>query len=96
MEALGVFQVPGGSAAPASSGDGGSFAPVQNEPETTSGETLLVSAYAVVWVALMVFVVAAWRRTRSLEQKVSTLESAVAKAQAIAQTPSTKRSPPEE
>lgn len=80
------------SAAPAE--DGAGFKAVDNEKESVSGETLLVAAYAAVWLALMVFVVAAWRRTRSLEDKVSSLEKAVEKA-IIAGTPSTKRSTPE-
>jgi hypothetical protein len=80
------------SAAPAEDTTG--FKAVDNERESVSGETLLVAAYAAVWLALMVFVVAAWRRTRSLEDKVSSLEKAVEKA-IIAGTPSTKRSTPE-
>jgi hypothetical protein len=44
----------------------------------------------------MIFVVAAWRRTRSLEEKVVSLEKAVERASVVATTPSTKRSPASE
>lgn len=71
--------------------DNGSFKPVGNQRETQSGEALVVEAYAAIWLALMVFVAVAWKRTRSLEEKVAGLESAVQKAH-LAATPSTKRS----
>ncbi|NUP13032.1 MAG: hypothetical protein HOW73_43890 [Polyangiaceae bacterium] len=71
---------PASSATPAGGTEG--LKPVANEPETTSGEALLVSAYAVLWVALMVFIVLAWRRTRGLEDKVGTLERAIERARA--------------
>ncbi len=60
-------------------------------PETQSGETLLVVAYMLVWVAVVAFVVAAWRRTRGLEGRLSAVERALEKSRA-AQVPSTKRS----
>jgi hypothetical protein len=85
---------PAPSAAPSAvGGQPGSFAPVTNEPQTTSGETLLVAAYAIVWVAVMLFVALAWRRTRALEEKVGALEKALERTRAAASTPSTKRSP---
>jgi hypothetical protein len=62
-----------------------------NPPETHSGETLLVVAYILVWVAVLAFVAAAWRRTRGLEGRLATIERALEKARA-AQVPSTKRS----
>lgn len=92
-----VTPAPSAAAAPSSSAtseppaDNGSFKPVGNQRETQSGEALVVEAYAAIWLALMVFVALAWKRTRGLEEKVVGLESAVQKAQ-IAATPSTKRS----
>lgn len=85
---------PAPSTAPASSAAGqpGSFAPVTNEPQTTSGETLLVASYVIVWLAVMLFVALAWRRTRALEEKMTYLEKALERARAAAATPSTKRS----
>jgi len=62
-----------------------------NPPETHSGETLLVIAYILVWVAVLAFVAAAWRRTRNLESRLTTIERALEKSRA-AQVPSTKRS----
>jgi hypothetical protein len=87
------WQATPGSASPASStGDPSTFNPVGNQGDSVDGSTLLVVAYAVVWLALMLFVVAAWRRTRSLEEKVVSLEKAVERASVAATTPSTKRS----
>lgn len=63
----------------------------QGPPETYSGESLVVVAYAFVWVAVFVFVVVAWRRTRGLEGRLDRLESALTKARS-APVPSTKRS----
>lgn len=97
MITVSSLQVPTSSAAPASSaGDPGEYVAVKNEPESVSGEALLVAAYAAIWVVLMFFVVVAWRRTRSLEDKVTLLERAVSKVQPAATTPTTKRSPSEE
>lgn len=66
-------------------------APTANPPESQSGETLLVIAYMLVWIAVLAFVVAAWRRTRGLEGRLDILERALEKTRA-AEVPSTKRS----
>jgi CcmD family protein len=42
--------------------------------ETYSGGTLLVLAYAAIWLIVFGFVFFAWQRTRSLEDKLSTIE----------------------
>lgn len=80
---------PSGSAGTATSYEGAT--PSANPPESQSGETLLVVAYMLVWVAVLAFVAAAWRRTRGLESRLDTLEQALEKARS-AQVPSTKRS----
>lgn len=86
---------PTASPAPSSSAeapaDNGTFKPVGNQRESQSGEALVVEAYAAIWLALMVFVALAWKRTRGLEEKIVGLENAVQKAH-LAATPSTKRS----
>lgn len=73
---------PSASAAPASSaGDAdGSYQAVTDQKETQSGHALVAEAYGVIWLAFMVFIGLAWRRTRALEQKVEGLEQALAKA----------------
>jgi len=53
---------------------------VTDQKETQSGHALVAEAYAVIWLAFMVFIGLAWRRTRALEQKVEGLEQALAKA----------------
>ena len=58
--------------------------------ESYSGETLVVLAYAFVWIAVFVFVAVAWRRTRGLESRLDQLERALEKARA--EVPRTKRS----
>lgn len=80
---------PSGSAGAATSYEGA--APTANPPESQSGETLLVIAYMLVWIAVLAFVAAAWRRTRGLEGRLDTLERALEKTRA-AEVPSTKRS----
>jgi CcmD family protein len=42
--------------------------------ETYSGGTLLVLAYAAIWVIVFVFVFFAWQRTRALEGKLAAIE----------------------
>jgi hypothetical protein len=59
--------------------------------ESTSGEVLLVEAYAFVWLAVLGFVMLAWRRTRALEDRLTTIERALERSPR-APIPSTKRS----
>jgi CcmD family protein len=49
--------------------------------ETMSGETLLVEAYAAIWIILFVYIVASWRKQSRIDARVDELERAVAKAQ---------------
>ena len=55
------------------------FQPVQGGADTTSGSTLLVEAYAAIWIILLGFLLLGWRRQSRLEAKVKELERAVAK-----------------
>lgn len=52
------------------------FAPVAGG-ELTSGEVLLVEAYAAMWLLAFVFIYAMWRRTVALETKTRELKRAV-------------------
>lgn len=67
-----------------------------NPPEAYSGEALVVAAYALVWIAVFVFVAVAWRRTRGLEGRLDRLEGALDKARPAAPVPATKRSAAED
>ena len=67
-----------------------------NPPEAYSGEALVVAAYALVWIAVFVFVAMAWRRTRGLESRLDRLEGALEKARPAAPVPATKRSAAED
>jgi CcmD family protein len=49
--------------------------------ETMSGETLLVEAYAAIWIILFVFIVASWRKQSRIDARVDELERAVARVQ---------------
>jgi heme exporter protein C len=54
-----------------------SFQAVQGEPEHYSGTTLLVSAYAAIWVILLVWVALAWRRQSALNARLDNLERVI-------------------
>jgi hypothetical protein len=76
------------TAAPASSGPDDrsqTFQPVEGGPEQHSGSTLLVEAYAVLWVILMAWVLFMWRRQASLGARLEGLERAIDRAAAKAQ-----------
>jgi hypothetical protein len=49
-------------------------------PEAHSGEKLLVTAYACIWVIAMIFVMMMWLRQRKLSERLATLEKAIDKA----------------
>jgi hypothetical protein len=61
------------------------FQAVQGEPEHYNGGVLLVTAYGLLWVILLVWVGAAWRRQRSLDDRLAELEKVIADADAKAQ-----------
>lgn len=58
------------------------FQAVQGEREHYSGETLLVSAYAVVWLVILAWVVAMWRKQGTLDSRLYDLERELDKASA--------------
>jgi len=75
------------TAAPASSSgtpDGRSttFQAVEGGGETRSGSTLLVEAYAVLWLILMTWLVLLWRKQASLNARLDGLERAIDRAAA--------------
>ncbi len=57
------------------------FRSVQGGPELQSGEKLLVEAYAAIWLILLGLLLLSWRRQAKLDQRIATLEKALAKAQ---------------
>ncbi len=50
------------------------FQAVKGEPEHYSGETLLVSAYAVLWVIVLAWVASVWRKQAALTTRLDDLE----------------------
>ena len=52
------------------------FAPVAGG-DLTSGEMLLVEAYAAMWLLAFIFIYAMWRRTIALETKTTALKRAL-------------------
>jgi len=64
---------------------GTSFQAVENEPEAHSGEGLLVSAYSVLWVILMGWLVLVWKKQAGLNVRLDGLERAIDRAVAKAE-----------
>jgi CcmD family protein len=59
------------------------FQAVQGNPtEQYSGATLLVAAYAVLWVVVFAWIALVWRRQRVLDTRLSDLERVLDKAAA--------------
>jgi CcmD family protein len=58
------------------------FQAVQGEPEHYSGETLLMSAYAVLWTILLLWVAFVWRKQSALDARLGDLEHEIGKASA--------------
>jgi CcmD family protein len=56
------------------------FQAVKGEPEHYSGETLLVSAYAALWVIILVWVALVWRKQASLGSRLDDLERVLGEA----------------
>jgi CcmD family protein len=69
------------SAAPSSSGTpddrATTFQAVKGEPEHYHGETLLVTAYAALWVIILVWVALVWRKQASLTTRLDDLERVI-------------------
>jgi CcmD family protein len=79
-------QTPTPSASPTTTADdrATTFRPVEGGNEMQSGERLLVEAYAVIWLVLFGLVLLSWRRQRKIDDRVSSLEGALAVARAQA------------
>ena len=67
------------SAAPTSGADDRSttFQPVETGAEAHSGSTLMVEAYAVLWIILMGWIVLLWRKQSVLHARLDDLERAI-------------------
>ena len=50
--------------------------------QLASGETLLVEAYAAIWVIVFALILLSWRRQRGLEARVDGLQTSLDKARA--------------
>lgn len=64
------------------------FTAVDGQTEHYSGFTLMVQAYAAIWLILMVWLVLIWRKTAQLGARVDGLERAIARAEARGAKPS--------
>ncbi len=78
-----------GSAAPSPEDRSTDFHAAQGEPQQYSGETLLVSAYGLLWVVLMVWIAIGWRKQSRLTQRLDDLERAIDKAAAAQESKKT-------
>lgn len=75
----------GGELAEATAAEAGEratqFQAVEGGPETTSGELLLVEAYAAVWLVVFAFVFVSWRRQARIDARMGELEKRLAEHQ---------------
>ncbi|HEX2881027.1 MAG TPA: CcmD family protein [Polyangiaceae bacterium] len=53
------------------------FQPVVGGEETTSGEALLIAAYAIMWLLVLFFVWTSWRKQLGLGERLARLEQAL-------------------
>lgn len=58
------------------------FRPVEGGTQMRSGAKLLVSAYSILWVILMGYIVIVWRQEAALRARIDELEKAVDRAEA--------------
>ena len=58
------------------------FQPVEGGNEAHNGTTLMVEAYAAIWMILMVWLVMVWRKQASMNQRLEGLEQAIDRAAA--------------
>jgi CcmD family protein len=61
-------------------GRDGQFRAVEGGNEIASGPTLLVEAYAAIWILLLGFLLVGWRRQSRLETRMKELEQAILRA----------------
>jgi hypothetical protein len=73
------------------------FRAVQGEPEHYSGEALLVSAYAILWLILLSWVALVWRKQNAIVARLADLEREIDKADRAAASAGSARavSPPQ-
>lgn len=57
------------------------FKAVEDSGEQFSGNTLMVEAYAAIWLIMMVWLALIWRKQVSLASRVEGLEGAIARAE---------------
>ncbi len=50
------------------------FQAVEGGPQTTSGELLLVEAYAATWLVVFAFIFVSWRRQARIDARMGELE----------------------
>jgi hypothetical protein len=55
------------------------FRAVEGGTEMVSGGTLLVEAYAALWLILLAFLLVSWRRQARIDSRIDELEKAVAR-----------------
>lgn len=56
------------------------FVPVENGPaETSDAGTFMVAAYVLMWLCTVFFILNTWRKTRSVEARMSELQKAISK-----------------
>jgi hypothetical protein len=67
---------------PTPDGRGTTFQPVEGGPEQHSGSTLLVEAYAILWVILMAWLFFTWQRQKAMGARLEGLEKAIDRAAA--------------
>jgi hypothetical protein len=80
-DSTGAAPVASTGSAPSSPDDRAtSFQAVQGEAEHYSGETLLVSAYAVLWVIVLAWVALVWRKQAALTLRLDDLEKVIDEA----------------
>lgn len=77
-----VLQVPGGDATAKTPDERATgFHAVDGAPEMAGGGTLLVEAYAAVWVIVFGFLLVSWRRQARLDARMAELEKRLAAQQ---------------
>jgi hypothetical protein len=69
--------------------------PAGETGEQYNGYTLMVEAYAAIWLVLMGWLVLLWRKQAALGQRVQGLEAAIARAEKKASTKPSKAPPAE-
>jgi hypothetical protein len=62
------------------------FRAVSGGPELASGPTLLIEAYALIWILLFGFVLLAWRKLGRIEAKVAELVQTLAASRGKGET----------